>query len=118
MKKILVLFAVLLSSCYRTDDPLIGRWTVERVNVEFDEHRATPEMVKQYGELEKGNIIEITNDSVLTLITGGDTLTGRCALKGTQLICDGQPFGLFEKGKIQTETGTPLGKIVVIYRRK
>ena len=75
-------------------------------------------MVKQYGELEKGNIIEITNDSVLTLITGGDTLTGRCALKGTQLICDGQPFGLFEKGKIQTETGTPLGKIVVIYRRK
>ena len=114
----MILFAVLLSSCCRTDDSLIGRWTVERVNVEFDETRSTPEMVRQYGELEKGNVIEISKDSLLTFVSNGDTLTGSCSLKGTQLTCDGKPFGLYVKGIIQTETDTPLGKIVVVYHRK
>jgi len=119
IKLVLVLAMVLmLSSCHRNHDSLIGRWTVEKVNVEFDEHIATPEMVKQYGEMEKGNILEITKDSVLAVISEGDTIVGRCALKGTQLYCDSKPFGRYENGTIETESSTPLGGIKVIYRKK
>ena len=114
---ILLLVFLFLSSCHRTHDPLIGRWTVERVNVEFNERSATPEMVRQYGELEKGNIIEITKDSVLTFISGGDTLRGRCSLREQRLYCDGKPFGKLEDGLLTTETPTPLGKVTVSYRK-
>ena len=112
-----VMLLLLFLSCHRNDDSLMGRWTVEKVNVAFDETRTTPEMVRQFGEMEKGNIIEITKDSVLTLITDGETLMGRCSLKGTRLTCEGKPFGVYEKRKIQTETQTPLGRIVVVYRK-
>ena len=112
-----ILFAFLFFSCYRSNDPLIGRWTVEKVNVEFDEHIATPEMVKQYGEMEKDNIIEITQDSTLVFISEGDTLKGRCSLIGGQLLWDGKPFGRYENGMIQTESSTPMGKIIVAYSK-
>lgn len=109
-------FAV--TSCHRTDDPLIGLWTVEKVNVEFNEQIATPEMVRQYGEMEKGNVIEISKDSVLTFISEGDTLRGRCSLRGFQLSCDGNLFGRYENGHIETETVTPIGMINVLYFKK
>lgn len=95
----------------------MGRWTVERVHVEFNEHIATPEMVRQYGEMEKGNVIEIGKDSVLTFISEGDTLRGKCSLRGTQLFVDGNPFGCFENARLETRTATPLGEMVVIYKR-
>ena len=119
MKRYMSFFVliILLSSCHRNDDPFFGRWTVDRVNVEFDEYKATPEMVRQYGELEKGNVIEIRNDSVLTFISDGDTLKGQCSLRGQQLLLDGKAFGKIEDGLLTTETSTPLGKVRVVYRR-
>ena len=108
---------LLMICCCRGSDPFFGRWTVEKVNVEFDEHIATPEMVKQYGEMEKANIIEINKDSTLFFISEGDTLKGRCSLKGDQLFMDGTPFGRYENGTIQTESSTPLGIIKVIYKK-
>ena len=108
---------LLLASCYRTDDPLIGRWTVEKVNVEFNEQIATPEMVRQYGEMEKGNVIEITKDSILTFVSEGDTLRGKCSLSGTQLFFDGKPFGNLEEGGLKTKSNSPIGTIVVTYQQ-
>ena len=113
---VVVLLALLLSSCHR-DDPFIGHWTVDRVNVDFNEQIATPEMVRQYGELEKGNVIEITKDTVLTFIADGDTLKGHCSLRGNQIIVEGKAFGRYENGLIETETKTPLGNIKVVYRK-
>ena len=55
-----------LCACTSDNDPLIGTWTVEKVNVQFDEHRGTPELVKQVGEMEKQNRIVISTDSILT----------------------------------------------------
>ena len=102
---------------------MIGRWTVEKVYVDFDEHRSNPEMVRQYGELEKGNVIEITKDSILTLVSGGDTLRGKCLLKGEQayrdgdvLFSDGNYVVRYEKGGLQSESITPLGRLEVTYR--
>ena len=106
---------LLLASCHRISDPLIGRWTVEKVNVEFDENKATPEMVRQYGDMEKGNVIEIGQDSTLTFISDGDTVRGKCSLKGSQLFCDGKLFGGLEDGKLITQNKTPIGTIEVVY---
>ena len=110
-----VMMLVMLSSCHCNKDPFFGRWTVERVNVEFDENKSTPEMVRQVGALEKDNVLEISQDSMLTLIMDGDTISGRCSLRGTQLFREGKYWGRFEGGKIYTETMSPLGKIEVVY---
>lgn len=112
---ILLLF---LCACTGKQDPLIGRWTVEKVNVEFNEQIATPEMVRQYGELEKGNVIEIAKDSIISLISEGDTLRGKCSLSGTQLFFDGKVFGRYENGQIETDVVTPIGVIKVLYFKK
>ena len=106
-----------LFSCTDHRDPLVGRWTVERVNVEFDESKSTPEMVRQFGEMEKSNIIEIGQDSILMFISEEDTLWGRCSLNNTQLSLDGTFFGYLKEGKLITEEVTPLGKVIVYYRK-
>lgn len=113
-----VILIILFSSCHRNNDPFIGRWTVEKVNVAFDENLASPEMVRQLGEMEKGNIIEISKDSMLMLISGGDTVHGQCSLRGTLVLLDGKTFGKMEDGFLETETSTPLGKVKVLYKKK
>lgn len=110
----MLLFAV--TSC-KKNDPFIGRWTVEKVRVDFDEAKSTPEMVRQYGEMEKDNVIEISQDSVLMYFSNGDTLRGKCSLQGPRLFVDGKPFGSYENGLIETETKTTMGKVRVSYKK-
>lgn len=114
---IIAALLLVMVSCHRNNDPFLGRWTVEKVHVDFNEQIATPEMVRQYGELEKGNVIEITQDSIMTFVSGGDTLRGTCSLKGNQVMLDGKPFGRYEDGQIHTEISTPMGKIKVQYKK-
>ena len=104
-----------LASCTPKDDPFFGRWTVDKVQVDFNEDWATPEMVRQYGSMEKNNVIMISPDSVLTLVMDGDTMQGRCSLRGSQIFCDGKPWGVFEEGVIKTETFTPMGYLKTSY---
>lgn len=113
---LMAVFVLILSSCRRNDDTLVGRWTVEKVNVEFREDLATPEMVRQYGMLEQDNVIEISRDSVLTLVSGGDTLRGKCSLQGGSLYCDGSLFGQVKDGVLITETPSPIGTVKVVYK--
>ena len=109
------LLLLLLASCAPKDDPLFGRWTVDKVQVDFDVDWATPEMVRQYGSMEKNNVIMISADSVLTLVMDGDTMQCRCSLRGSQILCDGEPWGVFEEGVIKTETFTPMGYLKTSY---
>ena len=109
------LLLLLLASCTPKDDPFFGRWTVDKVQVDFNEDWATPEMVRQYGSMEKNNVIIISPDSVLTLVMDGDTMQGRCSLRGSQILCDGEPWGVFEEGIIKTETFTPMGYLKTSY---
>lgn len=113
----LAVISLLLASCTTTEDPFFGRWTVDKVNVEFDENGTTPEMVRQFGAMEKNNIVIITADSVLTFVVEGDTMRGRCSLRGSQILCNGEPWGKFEDGVIKTETSTPLGSVKVLYKK-
>ena len=119
MRKALVigLVSLVLASCAPKDDPFFGRWTVDKVNVDFDADWATPEMVRQFGTMEKDNVVIISADSVLTLVMDGDTMQSRCSLRGSHILCDGESWGLFEEGMIRTETVTPMGNLKTTYRK-
>ena len=108
---------LLLAACTQKEDAFIGRWTVDKVNVEFDEEWATPEMVRQVGAMEKNNVVVISADSLLTLVNEGDTVWYRCSLRGSQILCDGEPWGCFEDGAIKTETSSPMGSVKVVYKK-
>jgi len=117
MRKALVigLVSLVLTSCAPKDDPFFGRWTVDKVNVDFDADWATPEMVRQFGSMEKDNVVMISNDSVLTLVMDGDTMQGKCSLQGVRIMVDSEPWGWFEEGIIKTETSTPMGNVKTSY---
>ena len=121
MKKslfLLLALAMILSACNKKKDSLIGIWTVSKVNVQFDEQRSTPELVKQVGEMEKQNNISISADSILTF-KGLDTeWQGRISLKCDTLLREGAVFGVWKNGEIVTRTNSPLGDVIVTYRKK
>lgn len=123
MKKLI--FALILGivsmfyACNRQHDTLIGSWTVDKVNVQFDEKHNTPELVKQIGEMERQNSFNINADSILSF-KGLDTeWQGKIHLRsdGT-LICNGANFGVWKEGQVVTRTGSPLGEVIVTYRKK
>lgn len=121
MKKSLLFLAGLafvLAACHHSDS-LIGTWTVDRVNVQFDERHNTPELVKQIGEMEKQNVITISNDSTLTFKGLEETSQGRLNMKsdGT-LLFDDTVFGQWKEGQIVTRTDSPLGEILVTYKKE
>lgn len=74
-------------------------------------------MVRQYGEMEQSDVIEIGSDSLLTFVTQGDTLRGRLSLRGNQLFVEGSPFGIYKDNRIVVETPTPMGKVTVFFRK-
>ncbi len=123
MKKHTIVFflclAPLLWACTPEMDSLIGTWTVEKVNVQFDEQRSTPRLVKQMGEMEKQNIITISNDSTLSFCGLEEKLQGRLKLLGDgTLLLEGSVFGQWEAGHIVTLRDSPIGEVVVTYRKK
>ena len=120
-KQILFLLGTFLAlyACRNDSPSLIGTWTVDKVNVQFDERRSTPELVKQIGEMEKQNTIVIGPDSLLTFNNLEGETQGRMRLsKDGTMTCDGTVFGLWEEGRIVTRTNSPLGEILVTYRKK
>ena len=122
MKKSLFLLAglaVAFAACHcNPTDSLIGTWTVDKVNVQFDEQRSTPELVKQMGEMEKQNVILISKDSTLTFKALDSSTQGKLKLNadGT-LFLNGTNFGQWKEGQIVTRTNSPIGEVVVIYKK-
>lgn len=123
MKKHLFLLlglACCLCACHPNNaDSLIGTWTVDKVNVQFDEQHNTPELVRQIGEMERQNSIVITADSILTFKSLDTEQHARITLDGKGVIlCGGEVFGQWKEGQIVTRTPSPLGEVVVSYRKK
>ena len=120
-KKILFLLGTFLAlyACHNDSPSLIGTWTVDKVNVQFDERRSTPELVKQIGEMEKQNVILISPDSILIFNSLEGETKGKLSLsKDGTLTCNGNFFGIWKGENIVTRTNSPLGEIVVTYRKK
>ena len=109
----------LLGACQPEADPLFGTWTVDKVNVQFDEQHSTPALVKQIGEMERQNTLSISTDSTLVFKGLEETKKGRLSLlsDGTMLM-DGTAFGTWKDGRIVTRTGSPVGEVVVTYRKE
>ena len=111
--------AALLCACTQKTDSIVGTWTVDKVNVQFDEQRSTPELVKQIGEMEKQNVILINPDSMLIFNSLEGETKGKLSLsKDGTLTCNGNFFGIWKGENIVTRTNSPLGEIVVTYRKK
>ena len=120
MKKrflLLLVLATTLSACTHDADSLIGTWTVSKVNVQFDERRNTPELVKQVGEMEKQNVISISKDSTIVFKGLEEEWQGEASLKNDTLYLEGTAFGVWKGGEIVTRTDSPLGEVVVTYRK-
>lgn len=75
-------------------------------------------MVKQIGEMEKKNTLLITADSLLTITSNGTTTSGHIRLSenGT-LFYNGTYFGQWEEEKIVTSVDTPIGEVIVTYKK-
>ena len=115
----LLSLAFALCACHPKTDSIIGKWEADKVNVQFDERRSTPEMVKQVGEMEKQNYFIISNDSILVFNSLEMEMTGRVTTdKQGNLFLDGALFGQWKDGQIVTRTKSPIGEIVATYRKK
>jgi hypothetical protein len=115
---LLLALGAMLSACHPKADPFFGTWTVSKVNVQFDEQRNTPEQVKQVGEMEKQNIITISHDSILTFKGLDEEWQGHISLqKDGTMLREGNVFGTWKNGEIITCSGSPLGEIIVTYRK-
>ncbi|MBR1513629.1 MAG: hypothetical protein IJ622_04980 [Bacteroidales bacterium] len=123
MKKHFLLFfglALCLASCRdNASDSIIGTWKADKVNVQFDERRNTPEVVKQIGEMEKQNSIVISADSILVFKSLDGESKGRLSLaEDGRMFVDGAQFGQWKEGTIVTQSDSPLGMVVVSYCKK
>ena len=119
-KCIPLLFCLIaLASCNKTSDPLFGAWQATKVHVGFDIKLNTPEMVKQIGEMEKQNKLDIKSDSTMTFVSNGYTLKGQLRLfSDGKLFCNDELFGIWADGKITTKSPSPFGEITVEYTKK
>lgn len=111
-------FALLLSACTEKPYSLIGHWTVDKVNVQFDENRSTPELVKQIGKMEQQNSFNIDEDSLLVFKDLEASWQGRIHLSNDTLYCDDTLFGIWKDEVIVTQTDSPLGEIIITYQKK
>lgn len=108
-----------LASCAPGSESLVGNWAVDKINVQFDENRSTPELVRQIGEMEKGNTFSISRDSILCFTGMDESFEGRVAIKdGHLLYCGKSLFGEWRDGTVTTKTDSPLGEVVVTYRKQ
>ena len=115
---LLLALAAMLSACTQKGDSLIGIWRVSKVNVQFDERRNTPELVKQVGEMEKQNTISISKDSTLTFKGMEEEWQDRISLKNDTLLRNDKAIGVWKDGAIVTRTDSPLGEIIVVYKKE
>lgn len=111
--------ALSMAACNTETESLIGTWKADKVNVQFDEQKTTPALVQQIGEMEKQNTFSITADSILTFKGMDSEWQKPVSLKeGTTLLCGEMVFGKWSEGQIVTRTDSPLGEVIVTYRKE
>lgn len=116
-KHLAIAFTLLLAACQGSNDTIFGEWTPAKVNIDFDEAKSSPQIIKQLGEMEKSNQLTISSDSILTLIRQNDTLSGKVSIHAGHITLNGQIFGSINKDVITTKESTPVGTITIDYQR-
>lgn len=117
---VIFLVAALLSleACHDANT-VFGTWRADKVNVEFDEDKTTPDMIQQVGEMEKNNVIVIAEDSTMTFYSEDDTLQGPVRIgRSGDITFSGKPFGTLKGNIITTESSSILGSITITYTKE
>jgi len=126
----LLLFTASLffSACNSTpESKIIGTWKAQKVETDFDAKKTTPEMISQVVDMQKQMYFRMINDSVMTIVSKNDTHEAKWKFdKETGYVSyyfngmQGIPsiLGIFEDGKIVSESKTPLGKITIYYEKE
>ena len=109
---------IALAACNPKPDSLVGTWTVDKVHVQFDEQKSTPELVRQTGEMERQNSFSIDADSLLVFKGLEETWQGRINFRNDTLFHAGTVFGVWKEGQIVTHIGSPLGEVTITYKKE
>lgn len=134
MKKAIVAFGVLITgilfSCQNSpESKLIGTWKVVEVETDFDENRTNPQMIKQVVETQKQTFFKIINDTVMVIISTGNTYESKWKLNpDDQSITytfdewdeNSAPFklGVYVNDQIIAESDMAMGKMVVYFEKE
>jgi len=120
--------AILITSCGGSpESKLVGTWKAQKVDTDFDEQYATPEMLRQIVEMQKETYFKIIDDSTLVIISPGNTHETKWTLnpedQAITYFFDGSPnylnsLGTLTSGKIVSESKTPLGVITIYYEKE
>lgn len=123
-----ILLVVILSSCSdNTAKKLLGTWKVDDVKTEFNETEVTPEMLKQVVEMQKQTYFRIVNDSTMVIISSNNTHEAKWLFNPEEntiiyffngMETTPNTLGKFEDGQIINETSTPLGSMVIYYKKQ
>lgn len=134
MKKILFIIGLVvgaaLYSCQSSpESKLIGTWKVVEVETDFDEDFARPQMLKQMVETQKDTFFKILNDSIMVIISSGNTYEANWKLNPenqmiTYIFSDSPdlsvPFdlGVYTEQQIVAESNMSMGKMVVHFEKE
>lgn len=123
---VLSVFILLMSCSSSPESKLIGTWKADVVNINFDEQKASPQMIQQVAEREKQTILKFTNDTSLNIIDNNITHRTVWKLDADQKIWyrfenDGpamNELGAYVNGTIKAESTTALGTIEIVYKKQ
>lgn len=125
---LMFMLIIILSSCGGSpESKLVGTWKAQKVETDFDEQFTTPEMLRQVVEMQKETYFRITDDSILVIISPGNTHETKWMLnpedQSITYFFDDDPnylnkLGTFSSGKIVSESKTPLGIITIYYEKE
>jgi len=125
-----ILIAMVLFSCQSSpESKLIGTWKVAEVKTDFDESRTTPETIKQVVEMQKQTFFKIVNDTVMVIISTGNTYEAKWKLNpedhsitytfdewNDHIIPS--KLGVYKDNQIITETKMAMGKMLVYFEKE
>lgn len=122
--KIFFVFFVLMTSCKsQNDNALHGRWVVDELTFDFNERKATPEMIAQYGKEESKNELVFKNDSIVYIKMyhyDGDyyyRLGEDNVLVFGEKNLTNNKLGLYKNACIYSEINTVIGKMNIKWKR-
>ncbi len=134
MKKVVFVIGVLvmmgLVACQNSpESKLIGTWKVVEVETDFDESRTNSQMIKQVVETQKQTFFKIINDTLMVIISTGNTYEAKWKLNpDDQSITytfdewddNSVPFelGVYVDNQIIAESNMAMGKIVVYFEKE
>jgi hypothetical protein len=125
-----LLITLFLISCNSSQESkLIGTWKVTEVETDFDADRTNPQMIKQVVETQKQTFFKIVNDTLMVIISTGNTYEAKWKLNPddkrityTFNDWDGisSPFnlGIYTGNQIVTESELAIGKMTVYFEKE